>query len=132
MLFLYSLLILCTLASTEVKLIEDLAGVSINPYEGKLDNTLPTVLIHGIHDTCENSGIMRTIELINQTLPQPAPYAECIEIDKAYPKYTSIFDPMTSQTQEYCKLIKNHPKFNSSDINLIGFSQGGLLSRGLV
>jgi len=47
-------------------------------------------------------------------------------------KYYSVFTNSLKQGEEYCAKIQQHPVFGKSDFNLIGISQGGILSRYLI
>ena len=37
-----------------------------------------------------------------------------------------------SQTHKYCEAIQNHPIFGKSDINIVAFSQGNMISRYII
>ena len=39
---------------------------------------------------------------------------------------------MTAQAAEACQTVQNHAIFGKSDFNLIGISQGGMLSRAMI
>ena len=74
------------------------------------------------------------IELIQQTAKNEGKniHAECLDIDDNKSKEVSIFTNLLVQVEKYCAIIQQHPVFSKSNINVIGMSQGGMLSRYIV
>ena len=105
-----------------------------NPVIKDWDNTLPTLFYHGIGDHCADHQITNFIEVIGQVGEANGKtlHAECIVIGGSQERFNSIFESMASQTAEACKTVQEHPIFGKSDFNLVGISQGGMLSRAMI
>jgi hypothetical protein len=105
-----------------------------NPVIKDWDNTLPTLIYHGIGDDCGDGQIKNLIRVISQVGEANGKtlHAECIVIGARQQNFYSIFESMNSQTAEACKTVQEHPIFGKSDFNLIGISQGGMLTRAMI
>lgn len=57
-------------------------------------------------------------------------YIRCVEIGDG--ATTSVFSPIPWQIEEACNSIRADPAFMAQPVNIIGFSQGSLISRGVV
>ena len=105
-----------------------------NPVIKEWDNTLPTLIYHGINDNCDDGQINNLIGVIGRVGEANGKtlHAECMVIGGTQQNFNSIFESMTAQTAEACKTVQEHPIFGKSDFNLIGISQGGMLTRGMI
>jgi len=95
---------------------------------------LPTLIYHGINDNCDDGQINNFIKVLGQVGEANGKtlHAECMVIGGAHQNFLSVFESMTSQTDEACKTVQEHPIFGKSDFNLIGISQGGMLTRAMI
>lgn len=57
-------------------------------------------------------------------------YIKCVEIGDGAER--SVWGDMPGQIQDACEGIRSDPVFMSQPVNIIGFSQGSLISRGVV
>jgi len=105
-----------------------------NPVIKEWDNTLPTLIYHGINDNCDDGQINNFIKVIGQVGEANGKqlHAECMVIGGTQQNFESIFESMAGQTAEACKTVQEHPIFGKSDFNLVGISQGGMLTRGMI
>lgn len=87
----------------------------------------PVVLIHGIGDSCENSGMQGVASMFGYYLGVDA---ECIESGAGFDSF--LFTTMKSQEEAACAALKANPKFAGKDIDIVGLSQGSLIARGLI
>lgn len=93
---------------------------------------LPTATLHGINGNCDQDMMKQVARVINETFPDNPPHVECIDPYPNNPNFNSIFVSANHQVEDYCNLLKNHPIFGKSDINIVGMSQGALFARSLV
>eukprot|EP00005_Dracoamoeba_jomungandri_P001287 CAMPEP_0174252088 /NCGR_PEP_ID=MMETSP0439-20130205/1713_1 /TAXON_ID=0 /ORGANISM="Stereomyxa ramosa, Strain Chinc5" /LENGTH=300 /DNA_ID=CAMNT_0015332581 /DNA_START=34 /DNA_END=936 /DNA_ORIENTATION=+ len=84
----------------------------------------PVVLMHGIND--DAGSMEHAKELIESKLP--GVYVRALEIGDG--KFDSIFWSSNHQVKKMCSLLQDDKNLTGKKINLIGFSQGGILSRG--
>ena len=83
---------------------------------------IPTAYFHGMHDDCKNNEGM--VEVLSHDLEAPV---HCIEVGDGIE--TSIIKQFIVQAQMACESLLQHPAFQVEEINVIGFSQGGLIAR---
>ena len=92
----------------------------------------PTVVAHGMGDSCFNEGMQGITDLIANTTGE---YAACIATgkNKAQDTNNGFFMPMDKNVDVFAANIKKDPKLaNASWINCAGFSQGNSLCRGYI
>lgn len=87
----------------------------------------PIAIFHGISDSCD--GLSWWVDRICAAVPEGTP-CKCVEIGGGY--WASLFEKMDWQVATGCRKIKNDPDFAGKEINVIGFSQGGLIARSVV
>lgn len=85
----------------------------------------PVVLMHGIGASA--SSMSHVVQWIEQALP--GVYVKNIEIGNG--NHDSFFWNMPKQLDSFIQQVQSDPKL-SGGFNLIGYSQGGLISRGFV
>ncbi|CAM9409529.1 unnamed protein product [Heterosigma akashiwo] len=97
----------------------------IQPSHQQESVVVPTAIFHGMGDSCSNSGMNQIAEMVaNGT----GAYAECIEIGNG--AFTSIFQSFKKQAEAACQKLQLNPHFSDSkSFNVMGLSQGGLISR---
>ena len=86
----------------------------------------PIAVFHGIDDHCPQQ---EWLDMISEGIDYAAP-VECIEIGTG--RLTSIFERIEWQVLTACHHLHNNPIFANKQINIVGISQGGLISRGIV
>ena len=86
----------------------------------------PVALFHGINDHCPQT---EWIDAISEGIDYAAP-VKCIEIGNG--NISSIFERMNWQVMTACHHLHNDPDFADKEINIVGLSQGGLISRAVV
>jgi len=87
----------------------------------------PVVLIHGLGDSCSNSGMKNIARVFSDEL---GVHAECIESGDGF--NSVFFGTMQWQEDTACANLKANPKFAGKDIDIVGISQGSLIGRGLI
>lgn len=88
---------------------------------------IPTAIFHGLGDACIYPGMHHfTKEIKNQT----GDYAKCVEVGNG--SITSIKDNFMDQADKACQALLADPEFEADEINVMGLSQGALLSRYIV
>jgi len=99
---------------------------------GKEETGVPTVVAHGMGDSCFNRGMKKITALIGETLGS---YSTCIptgdtRIDDTMNGY---FMDMDTNVDVFAAKIHNDINLNTSEsINCVGFSQGNMLCRGYI
>eukprot|EP01132_Coremiostelium_polycephalum_P008250 gene8250-10138_t len=94
--------------------------------------SIPTVIWHGMGDTCCFPFSMGKIKkLIEENIP--GIYVKSIEIGDSIEadEYNSFFKPVNEQIDMVCQQLKSDPNLTNG-FNAIGFSQGGQFLRGYV
>jgi len=86
----------------------------------------PVVIMHGIG--ADNGSTASVIEWIHEALGNDV-YVKNVEIGDGY--YDSFFMEMNDQVQDFCEQMAADPNLVGG-FNLIGYSQGGLVTRGFV
>eukprot|EP00347_Sterkiella_histriomuscorum_P012903 403366776 len=87
----------------------------------------PIVFIHGLSTNCTlQEPLMTQIsDMMNNSV-----YYSCVEIGNG--NETSWYTPLFDQTKEACQKLMDHPVYSKEKVNIIGYSQGGLIARALV
>jgi len=88
-------------------------------------NWRPIVLMHGVG--ADASSMSLPVQWISTAFP--GIYIKNVEIGDGY--WDSFFINMNDQVADFCSQIKSDPNL-SKGFNLIGYSQGGLITRGYV
>ncbi|XP_019461080.1 PREDICTED: palmitoyl-protein thioesterase 1-like isoform X1 [Lupinus angustifolius] len=88
--------------------------------------SLPFVVLHGIGDKCKHQGIYHFIELLSDWSESQG---YCIEIGNG--SWDSWTMPLTKQTAIACEQIKKISDLRQG-YNIVGFSQGNLIARGII
>jgi triacylglycerol esterase/lipase EstA (alpha/beta hydrolase family) len=83
---------------------------------------VPTAFFHGTHDNCDNNRFLT--EVLSKDLEAPV---ECIEIGNGIEN--SINTPVATLAIMACETLMSNPTFQVDEINVIGFSMGGLIAR---
>jgi palmitoyl-protein thioesterase len=92
----------------------------------------PTVVAHGMGDSCFNDGMKGITEIIANTTGD---YAACIPTGKNKARDTDngFFMTMNKNVDVFAANIKKDPNLaNATFINCAGFSQGNSLCRGYI
>ncbi|CAD8046785.1 unnamed protein product [Paramecium sonneborni] len=84
-----------------------------------LGQTLPTILFHGLGDSCQYSSLKPFFSGIN---------ANCIEIGSG--PSSSILLGFLDQAKDACKKVQE--KYTGQTINVVGLSQGALIGRYII
>jgi len=84
---------------------------------------IPTVLMHGIVGEAEQ--LSHTRDLLSKYFP--GMYTVSIEIGN-FPKFDSVFMSLDEQIDSFCKQLASDKNLTNG-INLIGYSQGGVIAR---
>jgi len=66
----------------------------------------PTVVFHGIGDTCANPGDIQFTDMISKGT---GAYALCVVIGKGDQSMTSWFENLNTQVESACKTIQTDP-----------------------
>ena len=122
--------VLMALSSSEAHNTDELPDLDLWDMNGSflsdLDNTYPTLVLHGINDECGTWTVHKAERLVQRFVKDDttgrSPAIECIDPGPHWPKLTSIFTSMEEQAEEYCKLVQTHPVFGHSNFNILGFS----------
>lgn len=69
----------------------------------KLNHTLPTVILHGIKQSCSEKLLTDLVESVQKGTES---YTECVEVGDGY--YASMLWSMAKQSKEACAKIQNH------------------------
>jgi len=77
-----------------------------------------------MHDNCDNNKLL--VDLLKKGTNE---HVECLEIGNGV--NTSIWTKFDNQAKRVCEKLKAHPKFQTDEINVMGFSQGGLIARSI-
>ena len=94
---------------------------------------LPLILWHGLGDNFAADGIKDVLSLASEIHPGIVTYAIRLGDDAGSDRTASFLGNTTTQIQEVCNAITSHPVLsNASAVDALGFSQGGLLLRGLI
>merc|ERR1711935_1165575 len=97
----------------------------------------PTVLWHGLGDTCCSVASMGRIQrLIESNVPGVYIYSVCVHDPESRCQHTKdrmagFIGDANKQVLDQCEIIRNDPNL-AGGFNLLGFSQGGLLARSIV
>ncbi|GAB2290060.1 hypothetical protein Dimus_024351 [Dionaea muscipula] len=87
---------------------------------------LPFVVLHGISDSCSESGVKKFTELLSNWTGTEG---YCIEIGDG--AWDSWFMPIMEQMEIACKKVQKIDAL-SDGYHLIGLSQGGIIGRGII
>ncbi|CAI5757868.1 unnamed protein product [Candida verbasci] len=91
----------------------------------------PVVIWHGLGDNYNSSGIHRVSEIINEIYPNTFIYSIYLDEDPSTDEQNSYFGDANIQISQICAQLSNITELFHG-FNIIGFSQGGVLSRGLI
>eukprot|EP00325_Prymnesiales_sp_UTEX-LB-985_P006524 CAMPEP_0174696940 /NCGR_PEP_ID=MMETSP1094-20130205/2938_1 /TAXON_ID=156173 /ORGANISM="Chrysochromulina brevifilum, Strain UTEX LB 985" /LENGTH=295 /DNA_ID=CAMNT_0015893815 /DNA_START=29 /DNA_END=916 /DNA_ORIENTATION=- len=91
---------------------------------------VPTVVAHGMGDSCFNPGMQEITTLIGKTLGS---YSVCVPTGdtKAQDTNNGFFMTMNENVDVFAEKIRKDPKLQGG-INCVGFSQGNSLCRGYI
>ncbi|CAH6720991.1 hypothetical protein CLIB1444_05S01178 [[Candida] jaroonii] len=98
---------------------------------GFYDKRRPVVIWHGLGDNYNSSGMHRTHEIIAQLHPEVSVYSIRLDDDPSKDQQDSLVGDINKQLETICTQIGEN-KDLSDGFDAIGYSQGGLLLRGLV
>ena len=94
---------------------------------------LPLILWHGLGDNYAADGIQDVLSLASEIHPGTFTYAIRLGDDAGSDRTASFLGNTTIQIQDVCDAITSHPVLsNAPAVDALGFSQGGLLLRGLI
>jgi palmitoyl-protein thioesterase len=95
-----------------------------------IDITHPTILVHGMGDSCFNPGFSSLTDLVGSISRQPAiciPAGDTLESDTTN---TFVLN-MNIQVEQFAKAVKSDPRL-ANGMNAIGLSQGNLVIRAYI
>ena len=87
---------------------------------------LPVAILHGIGDSCSNSGMSDFTDYFSQNLG--GVYTVCIESGGGAQDFFTSFK---YQSEKACEKIKSDPNFQW-DFSVVGLSQGALIARYII
>jgi len=94
---------------------------------------LPLLVWHGLGDNYAADGIKSIGELAQKVHPGTFVYAIRLDEDAAADRRASFFGNLTTQLDQVCTAISEHPVLSQTKkVDAVGFSQGGQFLRGLV
>jgi len=95
-----------------------------------ITGAVPTVVAHGMGDSCFNPGMKEITTLIGTTLGS---YSVCVPTGDSQAQDTNngFFMTMNENVDVFADKIKNDPQLKGG-INCVGFSQGNSLCRGYI
>ncbi|KAL9079266.1 MAG: hypothetical protein Q9157_001837 [Trypethelium eluteriae] len=94
---------------------------------------LPLVLWHGLGDNFAADGVNNVLDLASTIHPGTVTYAIRLGDDASSDRSSSYFGNTASQIEAVCDAITSHPVLSKAPaIDALGFSQGGLLLRGMI
>lgn len=94
---------------------------------------LPLLIWHGLGDNYAADGIKAVGELAQKIHPKTFVYPIRLDEDPAADRRASFFGNLTTQIDQVCTAISEHPVLSQSRrVDAVGFSQGGQFLRGLV
>ncbi|KAL2330053.1 hypothetical protein Fmac_017634 [Flemingia macrophylla] len=88
--------------------------------------SVPFIVLHGIGDSCKNSGIRNFIKILSELSGSPG---YCLEI--GHGSWDSWTKPLLKQTAIACKKVKKMSDLGQG-YNIVGLSQGNLIGRGII
>lgn len=88
---------------------------------------VPTAIFHGIMQNCKEPKLEEQVHEIEKGT---GGHAECIEVGDG--EMTTLFSPLSVQSEQACKTLKEHPVFGHQQFNLVGLSQGSLIARHVI
>ena len=91
-------------------------------------DNLPNVLFHGLHSACADDIHKQTVDMVQEGT---GAYTKCMELFSPSPKLFSDVFNIWRQGRYACSRIKSDPELKDG-FNLIGTSQGGIISRYIV
>eukprot|EP00700_Malawimonas_jakobiformis_P001862 EC722620.1.p1 GENE.EC722620.1~~EC722620.1.p1 ORF type:complete len:140 (+),score=12.15 EC722620.1:115-534(+) len=86
----------------------------------------PVVIMHGIG--ASSSSMDDVVSWIQEALP--GVYVKNVEIGDGH--HDSVFMNMNDQVKSFCDQLAADTNLTGKKINLIGYSQGGLITRGFI
>ncbi|KAI5955897.1 hypothetical protein KGF54_001399 [Candida jiufengensis] len=95
----------------------------------------PVILWHGLGDNYNASGIHNVNSLLKDIYPGIFFHSIYIEEDPSSDQQKSLFGDANKEIEIVCKQLQNIPQLTTTTtqgIDAIGFSQGGVLLRGLI
>ncbi|CAK9438232.1 uncharacterized protein LODBEIA_P24850 [Lodderomyces beijingensis] len=99
----------------------------------KTNEYRPVVIWHGLGDNYNASGIHKVQELVSDLYPGIFTYSIYIDEDPSVDQQRSLFGDANKQVDQVCQQFQEIPELASAEsIDAIGFSQGGVLLRGLI
>lgn len=90
----------------------------------------PVVIYHGLGDSCCDESTMKRFTNRLSQLRNATIYPIMIGSSPSQDRHRSFFDNADAQVREVCNVL--YGKFKDTQIDAIGFSQGGLLMRAVV
>ncbi|RLV95617.1 hypothetical protein JA1_000876 [Spathaspora sp. JA1] len=94
-------------------------------------DSLPVVIWHGLGDNYNSSGINQIKELFDSIHPGIFVYSISLDEDPSSDQQRSFFGDANVDIDQVCQTLSNITEL-ATGFNAIGFSQGGLLLRGLI
>ncbi|EGW33064.1 uncharacterized protein SPAPADRAFT_60380, partial [Spathaspora passalidarum NRRL Y-27907] len=92
---------------------------------------LPVVIWHGLGDNYNSSGINEVKEIFDTIYPGIFVYSISLADDPSADQQRSLFGDANIDVDQICQTLANITEL-SHGFNAIGFSQGGVLLRGLI
>ena len=105
-----------------------LSSLSATYSHGNASNgMIPTAIFHGLNDNCTNN--MAIVKHLSQATNNS--YVKCIEVGNG--RRDTWFTDVMDQAQVGCSNLKMDANFSmAKQINVLGFSQGGIIARYLL
>ncbi|KAI3403712.2 hypothetical protein KGF56_003530 [Candida oxycetoniae] len=94
----------------------------------------PIIIWHGLGDNYNSTGIHKVHELVDQLYPGIFTYSIYIDKDPSRDQQKSMFGDANRQVEQVCQQLQHVSSglSNAGSFDAIGFSQGGILLRGLI
>lgn len=91
----------------------------------------PVVIWHGLGDNYNSSSINKTVSVIKESHPDIFAHPIYVDVDPDEDERRTLFGDANKQIELVCQQLQEIPEL-ARGFDAIGFSQGGLLLRGLV
>ncbi|WLF78179.1 hypothetical protein PVL30_001908 [Lodderomyces elongisporus] len=93
----------------------------------------PIILWHGLGDNYNSTGIHNVYDIVDRLYPGIFLHSIYINEDPNKDEQNSFFGDANNQVDQVCRQLSGIPQLSQADsVDAIGFSQGGVLLRGLV